>query len=138
MYRQIETEDGTRFPDFEGLDGMWDTGAEYVAVYPNVLLGVHRDHTFAILLEPVALDRTIEHVEIYYARPPEALAPDLLARNAEQWKLIFEEDIFVVEGMQKGRNGPFFDGGKFSPAMDGPTHTFHHWVASCLQPGARA
>ena len=138
VYRQIETEDGTRFPDFEGLDGMWDTGAEYVAVYPNVLLGVHRDHTFAILLEPVALDRTIEHVEIYYARPPEALAPDLLARNAEQWKLIFEEDIFVVEGMQKGRNGPFFDGGKFSPAMDGPTHTFHHWVASCLQPGARA
>ena len=138
VYRQIETEDGTRFPDFEGLDGMWDTGAEYVAVYPNVLLGVHRDHTFAILLEPVALDRTIEHVEIYYARPPEALAPDLLARNAEQWKLIFEEDIFVVEGMQKGRNGPFFDGGKFSPAMDGPTHTFHHWVASCLQPGAPA
>ena len=138
VYRQIETEDGTRFPDFEGLDGMWDTGAEYVAVYPNVLLGVHRDHTFAILLEPVALDRTIEHVEIYYARPPEALAPDLLARNAEQWKLIFEEDIFVVEGMQKGRNGPLFDGGKFSPAMDGPTHTFHHWVASCLQPGARA
>ncbi len=136
VYRQIETEDGIRFPDFEGLDGMWDTGAEYVAVYPNVLLGVHRDHTFAILLEPVALDRTIEHVEIYYARPPEALAPDLLARNAEQWKLIFEEDIFVVEGMQKGRNGPFFDGGKFSPAMDGPTHTFHHWVASCLQPGA--
>ncbi|MCH2168488.1 MAG: aromatic ring-hydroxylating dioxygenase subunit alpha [Oceanicola sp.] len=138
VYRQIETEDGTRFPDFEGLDGMWDTGAEYVAVYPNVLLGVHRDHTFAILLEPVALDRTIEHVEIYYARPPEALAPDLLARNAEQWKLIFEEDIFVVEGMQKGRNGLFFDGGKFSPAMDGPTHTFHHWVASCLQPGAPA
>lgn len=138
VYRQIETEDGTRFPDFEGLDGMWDTGAEYVAVYPNVLFGVHRDHTFAILLEPVALDRTIEHVEIYYARPPQALAPDLLARNAEQWKLIFEEDIFVVEGMQKGRNGPFFDGGKFSPAMDGPTHTFHHWVASCLQPGARA
>jgi len=138
VYRQIETEDGTRFPDFEGLDAMWDTGAEYVAVYPNVLLGVHRDHTFAILLEPVALDRTIEHVEIYYARPPEALAPDLLARNAEQWKLIFEEDIFVVEGMQKGRNGPFFDGGKFSPAMDGPTHTFHHWVASCLQPGAPA
>ena len=138
VYRQIETEDGTRFPDFEGLDAMWDTGAEYVAVYPNVLLGVHRDHTFAILLEPVALDRTIEHVEIYYARPPEALAPDLLARNAEQWKLIFEEDIFVVEGMQKGRNGPFFDGGKFSPAMDAPTHTFHHWVASCLQPGAPA
>jgi hypothetical protein len=23
-----------------------------------------------------------------------------------------------------------FDGGRFSPVMDGPTHNFHHWVAS--------
>ena len=22
-----------------------------------------------------------------------------------------------------------FDGGKFSPVMDGPTHLFHEWVA---------
>ena len=40
------------------------------------------------------------------------------------------EDIFVVEGMQKGRQGDMFDGGKFSPVMDGPTHTFHRWIAT--------
>jgi len=32
--------------------------------------------------------------------------------------------------MQKGRRGDLFDGGKFSPAMDAPTHCFHDWVAS--------
>ena len=37
--------------------------------------------------------------------------------------------------MQKGRQGIFFDGGKFSPAMDGPTHNFHHWVASQVEKG---
>ena len=42
---------------------------------------------------------------------------------------MFEEDVFVVEGMQKGRHAPGFDGGRFSPAMDGPTHLFHQWVA---------
>jgi hypothetical protein len=42
---------------------------------------------------------------------------------------VFEEDIFVVEGMQAGRAAPGFDGGRFSPAMDGPTHMFHAWVA---------
>ena len=36
----------------------------------------------------------------------------------------------VVEGMQKGRYGDKFDGGKFSPVMDRPTHCFHQWVAS--------
>jgi choline monooxygenase len=34
--------------------------------------------------------------------------------------------------MQKGRNSVHFDGGKFSPVMDGPTHCFHKWVAQNL------
>ncbi len=135
VYRQLTGEGGAVFPDFDGLGAQWDTGAEYVALYPNVLFGVHRDHTYAILLEPHGMDRTVERVEIYYAEPPEALDHDLLARNAEQWKGVFVEDVFVVEGMQKGRQGVFFDGGKFSPAMDGPTHNFHHWIASQIEKG---
>ena len=35
----------------------------------------------------------------------------------------------VVEGMQKGRASPGFDGGVFSPLMDVPTHHFHHWFS---------
>lgn len=135
VYRQLKGEADEVFPDFADLSDKWDTGAEYIAVYPNVLLGVHRDHTFAILLEPVEQDRTVEHVEIYYAQPRAELPDDLMSRNAAQWKEVFEEDIFVVEGMQRGRKGLFFDGGKFSPAMDGPTHNFHHWVASAIEAG---
>ena len=66
VYRQLRSEKDEVFPDFEGLSEKWDTGAEYIAVYPNVLLGVHRDHTFALVLEPVALDKTVEHIELYY------------------------------------------------------------------------
>lgn len=39
----------------------------------------------------------------------------------------------VVEGTQKGRHGPRFDGGRFSPAMDAPTHHFHDWVAGRIE-----
>ena len=138
VYRQLRGEGGEVFPDFAGLSDKWDTGAEYVALYPNVLFGVHRDHAYAILLEPVGLDRTREHVSIYYPRPPEQLPPALLARNAAQWREVFVEDVFVVEGMQKGRHGVKFDGGRFSPAMDGPTHNFHHWVASRIEAGRAA
>ena len=126
---------GAVFPDFNGLSDTWDTGAEYIAVYPNVLLGVHRDHTFAIVLEAVAMDETREHIEIYYAAPPADLPEGLIEKNSAQWKEVFTEDVFVVEGMQKGRQGIFFDGGKFSPAMDGPTHNFHHWVATEIERG---
>jgi hypothetical protein len=50
-------------------------------------------------------------------------------KNAQMWKDIFIEDIDVVQRMQNGRRAPSFDGGKFSPVMDGPTHRFHEWVA---------
>ena len=138
VYRQMAGGEGRRFPDFDGLPAKWDEAAEYITLYPNVLFGVHRDHAYAIVLEPLAKDRTVEHVEIYYAQP-QALGPDYAAmrvRNTELWKGVFAEDIFVVEGMQKGRQGVYFDGGKFSPAMDGPTHMFHHWVASELTDAA--
>ena len=131
VYRQLASEDGNVFPDFDGLSPKWDTAAEYVTAYPNVLLGVHRDHAFAIILVPEGPERTVEHIHLYYAR--EKTDPELRARNTSQWKEVFEEDIFVVEGMQRGRHAVGFDGGRFSPAMDGPTHMFHDWVAAQLE-----
>ncbi|MEH6644868.1 aromatic ring-hydroxylating oxygenase subunit alpha [Sulfitobacter sp.] len=128
VYRQLKGGDGNSFPDFEGLSDKWDTAAEYITAYPNVLLGVHRDHAFAIVLVPEGPERTVEHVHLYYAQPQ--TDPELRARNTAQWKEVLEEDIFVVEGMQRGRHAVGFDGGRFSPAMDGPTHMFHDWVAS--------
>jgi len=121
-----------RFSDFADLPARWDSAAEYVAFFPNVLFGIHRDHAYAILLEPTGLESTAEQIEIYYA--DEAMTgpeyASLRAENATLWKGIFVEDIGVVEGMQKGRHALAFDGGKFSPVMDEPTHAFHHWVAS--------
>lgn len=130
VYRQLKGENGEVFPDFPGLSENWDTAAEYISAFPNVLLGVHRDHCYAILLLPDGPARTVEKVHIYYPTPDTDAA--LRARNTSQWKLVFEEDVFVVEGMQRGRDAPGFDGGRFSPAMDGPTHLFHDWVAAQL------
>jgi len=131
VYRQLTDDAGQRFPDFAGLGAFWDKGAEYIAIYPNVLLGAQRDHAFAIILEPLAHNKTAEHIHLYYAAPQTIDA--LRIKNAAQWKEVFEEDISVVEGMQKGRAAIGFDGGRFSPAMDSPTHCFHDWVAKKLQ-----
>ena len=130
VYQQLKGDDGATFPDFPGIDDKFKEGGEYITVYPNVLLGVQRDHTFVIVLEPQTHTATHEHIHLYYASPE--TDADLRAKNAKQWKVVFEEDIFVVEGMQKGRQAPGFDGGRFSPAMDGPTHCFHDWVATKL------
>ncbi|WP_300029682.1 aromatic ring-hydroxylating dioxygenase subunit alpha [uncultured Roseobacter sp.] len=131
VYRQLKGENGEVFPDFDGLSSKWDTAAEYITAFPNVLLGVHRDHTFAIILQPDGPERTLEHVHLYYATAD--TSEKLRQSNAELWKTVFAEDVFVVEGMQRGRHAVSFDGGRFSPVMDSPTHLFHDWVAGRLQ-----
>ena len=131
VYRQIVGENGERFPDFDGLSEFWNEGAEYVALYPNVLLAVQRDHAYVLLLLPQGPGRTIERVQIYYPFEPKT-RPDLaqlMETNAKLWFGVLEEDLFVVEGMQRGRHGVMFDGGKFAPKMDGPNYLFHLWVA---------
>ena len=108
--------------------------AEYVSFYPNVLLGIQADHTFAMIIEPIAHDKTIEHIRLYYVGE-EALSDEHLASrksNLESWRVVFVEDIGAVEGMQKGRSSPGYRGGVFSPVMDNPTHHFHQWVARKL------
>jgi choline monooxygenase len=131
VYRQLKAADGQVFADFEDVGEKWNEAAEYITVYPNVLLGVHRDHAFAIVLVPKSTERTIENIHLYYATPKTNDA--MRAANTEQWKLVFEEDIFVVEGMQKGRHSPNFDGGRFSAVMDSPTHCFHAWIAGKIE-----
>ena len=112
--------------------------AEYVALYPNLLLGAHADHFFAMRLDPLAPDRTVEEARLWCLGEA-ADAPawaGARARLRARWEEVFQEDIGVVERMQQGRRSPAFDGGCFSPVMDGPSHAFHRWVARRL--GAKA
>jgi len=125
---------GRRFAEFPGLSPRWNSNAEYLALYPNVLAGVHKDHTFAIVLEPRGPERTVEHVAIHFP-DAETTGEDwrqLRETNARLWKDVFVEDIGVVQAMQRGRHASRFDGGHFSPVMDESTHHFHRWVAGCF------
>lgn len=130
--------DGRKFPSFKNLDAKWEKAAEYVALYPNVLIGVHKDHTFVIIIEPVGPSEITERVEIYYTEEIVRGADwaGLREANARLWQQVFKEDIFVCEGMQKGRAAAHFDGGRFSPAMDTAVHEFNVWVANQIQPDA--
>ena len=123
------------------LPDQWDETAEYIALFPNVLFGIHRDQLFSVCVVPLGAGRTRELFEIYYADPAalDDSHRDLRQANTRQWQTIFEEDRGVVEGMQRGRASPAFQGGVFSPVMDRPTHCFHKWMAGrLLERGGRS
>ncbi|MDJ0614711.1 MAG: aromatic ring-hydroxylating dioxygenase subunit alpha [Rhizobiaceae bacterium] len=130
-FTEYADENGRNFASFAPISERWNKEAEYIVFYPNVMLGVHKDHTFSIILEPVSESQTLEHIELYYAsndmrdEDHAAMRQDLAAF----WKEVFSEDVGVVEAMQDGRKADGFDGGHFSPVMDESTHHFHRWMA---------
>ena len=109
--------------------------AEYVALFPNVMLGIHKDHYYAYWLEPINHEYTIEHMELYYVGEEAANSKkfkSLRKQNHKLWEDIQKEDVDIIQRMQIGRNSPIYNGGNFSPIMDNPTHHFHKWVANNL------
>lgn len=108
--------------------------AEYIALFPNVLVGLQNDHFFAFVLMPQAPDLTLEIIQLYYLGDTATSDQFEHARKTMYagWREVFLEDVGVCEAMQLGRQSPAFDGGVFSPVLDTATHAFHRWVASRL------
>ena len=109
--------------------------SEYVSLFPNVMLGIHIDHFYAFWLEPLENDKTREHFEMYYVGDESATSDkykEIRKKNFLFWQEVMSEDITAIEGMQKGRASPAYNGGNFSPIMDTPTHMFHKWIAHNL------
>ncbi len=128
-------EGGEKFPCFPNWPKNKENIAEYVALFPNVMLGIHKDHYYAYWLEPINHELTLEHMELYYVGEEAANSKkfeSLRKQNHKQWENIQKEDVDIIQGMQIGRNSPVYNGGNFSPVMDNPTHHFHKWVAQNL------
>ena len=129
LYRPGEAAAG-----FHRFEGWPERVSEYPTLFPNVLLGLHGDHIWSIVLFPLSPGRTREDWQIYYVGETADDPAHDAARAASQdaWRKVFLEDRGVVEGMQRGRASPAFLGGVFSGVMDEPTHHFHKWVANRL------
>ena len=123
------------FDTFPNWKKSMTKNSEYIALFPNVMIGLHVDHFYVFWLEPLAMNKTKEHMLMYYVGEESANGEQLKEmrkQNLKFWKDVMFEDINAVEGMQEGRNSPVYNGGNFSPIMDQPTHQFHKWVAQNL------
>ena len=124
-----------KFNSFPNWEKNMIKNSEYVALFPNVMIGLHVDHFYVFWLEPISINKTKEHMQMYYVGDNSANSEelkDLRKENARFWKDVMLEDVGAIEGMQEGRQSPVYNGGNFSPVMDQPTHQFHKWVANSL------
>ena len=133
-YEQL-TKGNKKFKSFSNWEKDKLKNSEYIALFPNVMIGLHVDHFYVFWLEPLGMNKTREHMQMYYVGNESAngeYLKELRKENSRFWKDVMFEDISAIEGMQDGRNSPFYNGGNFSPIMDLPTHQFHKWVANNL------
>ena len=124
-----------KFNSFSNWEKNKLKNSEYIALFPNVMIGLHVDHFYVFWLEPLAMNKTKEHMQMYYVGNESAngeYLKELRKENSRFWKDVMLEDISAIEGMQEGRNSPVYKGGNFSPVMDQPTHQFHKWIANNL------
>ena len=123
------------FANFSNWPKEFSKNSEYIALFPNVMIGLHIDHFYVFWLEPISVNETKEHLAMYYIGEESANGKEfenMRKENSRFWKDVMSEDIKAIEGMQEGRNSPAYNGGNFSPVMDNPTHQFHKWVANSL------
>ena len=123
------------FANFSNWPKEFSKNSEYIALFPNVMIGLHIDHFYVFWLEPISVNETKEHLAMYYVGEESANGKEfenMRKENSRFWKDVMSEDIKAIEGMQEGRSSPSYNGGNFSPIMDNTTHQFHKWVAGNL------
>ena len=124
-----------RFQTFPNWPSKFSQNSEYISLFPNVMLGIHIDHFYAFWLEPLENQKTREHFEMYYIGEESASSEEykeIRKKNFKFWQEVMNEDVKAIQGMQKGRASPAYNGGNFSPVMDTPTLMFHRWIVKNL------
>jgi choline monooxygenase len=102
-------------------------------VFPNALLFIEPDFFQVIALEPVAPDRTVEHMAVFVA--PQAASAAYDTARKDLCEVLFEvndQDLPVLRQLQRGRHSPAADRNHLVSHWDQITARFQHLIAGAL------
>lgn len=109
-----------QLPVFPGLSEKAKKSTEAIWLSPNLLVTVFPDNLRVIRVEPVSPTHCIEDIGVFFV-DDQALAPGLehyRQLTMARFREFNDEDIEIVESLQRGLTGSDYDGGHFSPAFD--------------------
>ncbi|MEL6384788.1 MAG: aromatic ring-hydroxylating dioxygenase subunit alpha [Cyanobacteria bacterium J06626_18] len=128
--------EGRSLPTFPNLQTMGkQTVAEYITVFPNLMLGIHPDYFLVFTVDPIHPDQSTERMVFYFVGD-DAMTPENEALRhlpIDLWQVTNDEDIEMIERMQIGRQSPSFDGGCFSPELEQTVYRFQQKVAQAVK-----
>jgi choline monooxygenase len=121
-------------PPFPGLTQEDSKLMEAFCVFPNLCMTLFHDNLRIILVEPDGPGRCTERVEVFMVG--EAATDPGLAETrkavVDRFRGFNAEDIGIIENLQRAFETTAWDGGYFTPYMDGPVHRFQRMVAEAV------
>jgi hypothetical protein len=126
---------GERFASFGDLSEKWSTGAEYISFFSQRAARRAQGSFFALMIEPWRETAASSISRSTMPHPGDVCAGLRRDAQASTWisgASLRRGRVRRRRHAASGRAAPGFDGGKFSPVMDAPTHCFHDWVCAAV------
>jgi len=126
---------GSGLPHWADLDETEQKRGSWTVTFPQFAAEMFADQFVVLSVRPVAPGKTIEELHIFVVGDAAANADEYRAARddlVEMWRDLNREDIDALERLQLGRRSPAYDGGRFSPAWEGPTHDFGGMVVAAI------
>lgn len=86
-------------------------------VFPSFGIEIYPDHIALLHINPIAPDKTLERISVYLIGEAATAMQYQRGRQGvlDMWQALNDEDIGLLESLQKGRAAPGYDGGMLSP-----------------------
>lgn len=125
---------GKSLPRFDNLPEENNTRGDYLLLFPNLMLSVTPDHYRITFINPINPQLTLQRWEYFFVGKQHTEDQDANARKTivERVRSVTQEDVPILEKMQKGRHSKGFDGGQFSPFHETTVHHFQSMIAEAL------
>ena len=124
-----DRDDWTALPPAAELNESDEASGRFISIFPNLLLSVLPNHTFVMVLHPVAPGVTIETCTWLLPDSTPEVPDEAFAQTRTFWLDVNGEDIDIVERGQRGLASGGFTPGRLSPRFEEPVHRFHNMVA---------
>ncbi|MFI5953635.1 aromatic ring-hydroxylating dioxygenase subunit alpha [Cryptosporangium sp. NPDC051539] len=124
----------TPLPAFGDVPAALRDRQDIFCLFPNALLFLEADWFQVIAFEPVTPERTVEHMAIFVDRS--AAGPEFSDARKALSTVLFEvndQDVPILERLQRGRRSPAADRNHLLPSWDQITARFQTLVASAME-----
>ena len=122
-------------PYFPGLSERGRALAIWFHLFPSLSFEIFPDQFALVELTPLNAEQTRERIHIYLIGEAADGGAYASERQAvfDTWHRLNQEDITIIERMQRGRHSPGFDGGVLSPYWDDAIRHFARLLVQGLR-----